>query len=153
MDNKTQQKTTQSPHETERLAAELATRLSGGEVIELISDLGGGKTTFTRGLVAGLGSTDPVASPTFTISREYMGGRLGVYHFDFYRLDEAGIIADELAEIVGDSTGVVVVEWAAIVEQVLPKKRLRIEFSTVDESTRQLTFTYPEELSYIMEAQ
>src|SRR5690606_23307454 len=88
---------TNSPEQTEQFAQILASKLRGGEVIELVSDLGGGKTTFTRGLVGGLKSTDTVASPTFTISREYTGGRLHVYHFDFYRLGEAGIVGDELA--------------------------------------------------------
>lgn len=151
MEYKTKHLITKSPHDTERFAAEIATRLSGGEVIELVSDLGGGKTTFTRGLVAGLDSHDNVASPTFTISKEYTDGRLNVYHFDFYRLGEAGLIADELAEIVGDQAGVVVVEWAGIVEHVLPKKRFRIEFSTIDETTRKLTCVYPTELAYIAE--
>ncbi len=144
--------TTHSPHETEAFGEKIAKQLTGGETIELISDLGGGKTTFTRGLARGLGSTDTVASPTFTISREYAGGRLQIYHFDFYRLQDAGLITDEIAEIVGDSSGVVVVEWADIVKHVLPRNRVRIKFSTTGENTRELAIQYPKALSYITEA-
>lgn len=142
---------TTSAEETERLAESFAKQLRGGEVIELTSDLGGGKTTFTRGLVAGLGSDEAVASPTFTISREYSKGRLYVHHFDFYRLDDAGIIADELAEVIGDPTAVVVVEWAEVVQPVLPESHMRIQITPVDESTRRLQFTYPTALSYLTE--
>lgn len=142
---------TASAKETERLAESFAKQLRGGEVIELTSDLGGGKTTFTRGLVAGLGSDEAVASPTFTISREYSKGRLHVHHFDFYRLDDAGIIADELAEVAGDPSTVVVVEWAEVVQHVLPENHMRIQIVPTDEFGRKLQFTYPDELSYLAE--
>lgn len=119
-------------------------------MIELSSDLGGGKTTFVRSLVKGMGSTDNVASPTFTISREYQAKGLTFYHFDFYRLQDAGLMANELAEVAGDSGSVVAVEWAGIVEDVLPKDRLRIEIIATGENVRQFTFTYPEKLSYLL---
>lgn len=142
---------TKSAAETERLAERIARKLRGGEVIELASDLGGGKTTFTRGLAAGLGSTDAVASPTFTLSREYGGGHLRIYHFDFYRLSEAGIMNDELAELVGDPEGVVVVEWAELVHDVLPEARLRVQFAATGEAERTITIEVPETLSYLGE--
>lgn len=143
--------TTSSATETENLGKLLGQRLRGGEVVELVSDLGGGKTTFTRGLVAGLKATDSVASPTFTISREYTSGRLRVHHFDFYRLPEAGIIADELAEIIGDAGAVVVVEWANVVESVLPNKRITISFTTTGEETRTIHIDVPNSLQYAVE--
>ena len=151
MEKITKKLQTANPEETERLAARLADALRGGEVIELISDLGGGKTTFTRGLAHGLGSKDAVASPTFTISREYAGGRLHVHHFDFYRLHEAGVMADEIAEIISDPESVVVVEWAEVVEHVLPKDRLQITITATGEQTRELTFECPERLGYLLE--
>lgn len=143
--------TTNSAEETERLAERIARKLRGGEVIELASDLGGGKTTFTRGLAAGLGSTDAVASPTFTLSREYAGGRLCIYHFDFYRLSEAGIMNDELTELIGDPEGVVVVEWAELVRDVLPEVRLQVQFTAIGEAERTITVEMPETLSYLGE--
>jgi tRNA threonylcarbamoyladenosine biosynthesis protein TsaE len=114
----------QSSEDTERFAHTLGSRLRGGEVIALVSDLGGGKTAFVRGLAAGLGSTDHVASPTFTISREYKAGNLTLYHFDFYRLQEPGVVAAELEEFIDDPTAVVAIEWGAIVEEVLPENKI-----------------------------
>lgn len=146
------QTVTTTAEETERLAEKAGRVLKGGEVIELVSDLGGGKTTFTRGLVRGLGSTDKVASPTFTISKVYEAGAIQVHHFDFYRLQEAGIIADELAEVAGDPQTVTLVEWADVVQHVLPAERLTITIRQTPEGTRELTFSSPESLSYVLEA-
>lgn len=116
-----------------------------------MSDLGGGKTTFVRGLVRGAGSRDKVASPTFTISREYKAASFNIYHFDFYRLSTAGIVADELAEVVRDPQAVTVVEWGDIVHDVLPAKRLTVKLELTGESSRQITFSYPPELTYLVE--
>ena len=140
-----------SSGQTEQLAARLARNLRGGEVIELVSDLGGGKTTFTRGLARGAGSTDRVRSPTFTLSGEYKTPRFIIAHFDFYRLGEAGIVADELAEVVGDPAYVVVVEWGDIVHDVLPGNRLTVRLAQAGDNSRVLSFGYPPELAYIME--
>ena len=121
----------------------IASRLRGGEVIELVGDVGAGKTTFTKGLAEGLGVQDAVQSPTFTISREYAtSGTLHLAHYDFYRLDDAGIMADELAETLADVTNVTVVEWAQTVVEVLPADRLTLHISLVadDENARELTW-------------
>jgi tRNA threonylcarbamoyladenosine biosynthesis protein TsaE len=147
----TWQATTRSAEETEALAERLAKGLKGGEVIELVSDLGGGKTTFVRGLMRGLGSDDKVASPTFTISKMYAAGSLTVHHFDFYRLHEPGIIADELAEVVSDPGAIAVVEWADVVQHVLPENRVTIRILQTPEGNRQLTFHYPASLHALME--
>lgn len=125
--------------------------MRGGETIELVSDLGGGKTTFTRGLVRGAGSLEKVASPTFTISREYQAPNFRIFHFDFYRLQEAGIVANELAEDVHEPSAVTVVEWGDIVHDVLPEKRLRVTFNLTGEDDRTISFEYPEELAYLLE--
>jgi tRNA threonylcarbamoyladenosine biosynthesis protein TsaE len=140
-----------SSEETEKLAEKLGANLRGGEVIELVSDLGGGKTTFTRGLVRGTGSSDKVGSPTFTLSREYVAPKFTVAHFDFYRLDEAGIVADELAEAISDPEYVVVVEWGDIVHDVLPEARVTVYFIQMGGDARKLKFEYPSELAYILE--
>ena len=137
---------------TEQLAEALGKHLKGGEVIELVSDLGGGKTTFTRGLVRGAGSKDKVASPTFTISKLYDAGNIEIHHFDFYRLQEPGIIADELAEVVQDSKAVVVVEWADVVQHVLPAERLTIAIQQLPDGSRQLTFSCHKSLNYLLKA-
>lgn len=124
----------------------LGSQLKGGEVIELRSDLGGGKTTFVRGLVRGAGSPDQVASPTFTLNRIYHAKKLSIYHYDFYRLNDPGILADQLGESINDNKIVTVVEWADIVRNVLPNQRLTIEFQLTAASPdeRQITISYPE---------
>lgn len=141
----------ENAEQTERVAFMLGQNLSGGEVIELVSDLGGGKTTFARGLLRGLGSSDKVASPTFTISKVYTAGDLEIHHFDFYRLPEPGIIADELAEVVADPKVIVVVEWADAVQHVLPKHRITITISQTPKGDRKLVFRAPEHLASLLE--
>ena len=140
-----------SSDQTEQLGEQLGKRLQGGEVIELVSDLGGGKTTLVRGLARGMGSTDRVASPTFTISKIYKASRLELHHFDFYRLSEAGLIEHELADFLGDPSIVVVVEWGGVVNHILPAKRLTISLKLSGENSRQIVLNYPKSLDYLME--
>lgn len=98
----------------------------------------------------GLGSPDRVSSPTFTLTNEYDAGKLRLFHYDFYRLNEPGVMADELAEAVHDPQAVVVVEWGDIVENVLPAERLTIRITATGENDRELTFTYPKSLGYLV---
>jgi tRNA threonylcarbamoyladenosine biosynthesis protein TsaE len=142
-----------SSAETERLGRLLGRSLHGGEVIELRSDLGGGKTTFVRGLTRGAGSKATVTSPTFTLSRIYPAKQFEIHHFDFYRLDDPGILADQLAESVNNSHAVTIVEWAGIVNDVLPPERISIEFHPTANSPdeRQITVHYPENHRSIIE--
>jgi tRNA threonylcarbamoyladenosine biosynthesis protein TsaE len=134
---------------TLELAAALGQRLKGGEVIELRSDLGGGKTAFVRGLVKGLGSPDRVHSPSFTVANEYKAGGLTLHHFDFYRLQDPGILKEELAEVLQDPKAVVAIEWADIVEDVLPAGHLAVTITATGETTRTFAFEYPENLNYL----
>lgn len=124
--------------------------MRGGEVVELVSDLGGGKTTFVRGLAQGMGSRDHVSSPSFTLSNQYQNGDLTLYHFDFYRLQEPGVMRDELAEVLANSQAVVVVEWGGIVEDVLPADKLTIQITADGETSRSFNFSYPEHLAYLL---
>ena len=128
--------------DTQSLAARLAKLLKGGEVLELASDLGGGKTTFVQGLTRGLGYHGEVTSPTFTLSQVYkLTPSLEVHHYDLYRLGESGIVGDELAEDLGDPHIITVIEWAGVAEQVLPADRLRIEFNVTGDTDRELMFS------------
>jgi tRNA threonylcarbamoyladenosine biosynthesis protein TsaE len=136
---------------TELLAERLGKKLKGGEVIELVSDLGGGKTTFVRGLARGMGSPDHVASPTFTVTREYQAGALTLHHFDFYRLDQPGIVATELAEIIDDSNAVIAIEWANAVHDILPVQHVTVTIKNMGETAREVTFEYPPSLAYLIE--
>lgn len=119
----------------------------------LTSDLGGGKTTFTKGLAKGLGVGAIVTSPTFTISRVYSGrDGLKLIHFDFYRLPSAGMAAHELSEVIGDKLAVTVIEWGEVVEGVLPDEYLEIKFNrTKDgENYRSIIVKHPDSYSYIL---
>lgn len=131
-----------SETETQAFAQKLGAALRGGEIIELVGDVGAGKTSFTKGLARGLGVDEDVQSPSFTISRVYEGrDRLRLAHYDFYRLADAGIMKDELAETLQDPQTVTVIEWADIVEGVLPQGRLTIRFESPTETARKLTLT------------
>jgi tRNA threonylcarbamoyladenosine biosynthesis protein TsaE len=149
---KTLQLHSKSAEQTEQYAQALGSNLRGGEVIELVSDLGGGKTTFTRGLAAGADSSDVVASPTFTVSKVYKTDKLEIHHFDFYRLADAGLIAHELQDLLGDPSVVIVVEWGGVVEHVLPEDKVTIEITRTGEVTRGITITYPENRHYLIDA-
>jgi len=132
--------------DTERLGGLLGKIITAPEIIELVSDLGGGKTTFVRGLARGLGSHDKVSSPTFTLNRIYKAGDLEIHHFDFYRLNEPGVVAAQLEESLQNPKAVTVIEWSDIVEDVLPAGRLTIQFQMVGGETdgRQIEIRYPE---------
>lgn len=131
---------------TEAFGENLGRQLVGGEVIELIGDVGTGKTTLVRGLARGLDSPDHVSSPTFTVSKLYRG-RLPLHHLDLYRLSEPGLIARQLAEVLEENPGsAVVVEWAGIAGNVLPEGRIVIEIEVASGDARKLTITIPKAL-------
>lgn len=128
----------------------LGSNLKGGEFIELVSDVGGGKTTLTRGLAKGAGSSDHVSSPTFTIGHTYKTPNFDIHHFDFYRLHEPGLIQHELEEVIQDPKNVEVVEWSDVVAHVLPEKRIKIHIKTIGDTQRELSISYPDELGYVV---
>ncbi len=141
--------TSGNAQETTSLGEKIGRQLQGGEVIELVSDLGGGKTQLVRGLAAGMGSADQVQSPTFTVSRVYASPKLELHHFDFYRLNEPGIVALELAETLQDPRAVVSIEWADTVQDVLPEARVTVTITATGETGRRLVFHYPPALGYL----
>lgn len=124
-------------------------RLRGGEIIELLSDLGGGKTTFTKGVAAGMGSKDHVKSPSFSVSHVYEGADLRLHHFDLYRLDEAGLIRHELAEASQQSDSVVIVEWAQLVKNALPDDRVVVTITPTGPDSRRLVCQYSAQYDYL----
>ncbi len=144
--------TSHSIEQTQAFAEALGKVLRGGEIIELVSDVGGGKTTFVKGLARGLHINDVVQSPTFTISRLYAGrDGLELHHFDFYRLHEAGVVAAELAESLVQPNAVVVVEWGDIVHPVLPAGRLTINITSFGDTDRLITVDLPKKYDYLLE--
>ena len=106
--------------------------------IELIGDVGAGKTTFVRGLARGLRVEEPVTSPSFMISKSYAGKRANLVHYDFYRLDNPGIMAEDLFDSLSDSKSVVVVEWGEEVKNILPENRIKIEIKVREDGTREV---------------
>lgn len=123
-----------------QLGEAIGRSVSGGEVLELVGDIGAGKTTLTKGIARALGINEPVQSPTFTISRVYNSPKgLRLAHYDFYRLGEAGIMGDEIREAMDDDS-VVVVEWAGAVDDDLPKDRLLVKITTISEEERLVEF-------------
>lgn len=115
---------------------EIGSSLEGSSVLELVGDVGAGKTTFTKGLALGLGILETVQSPTFTISRVYEGDNLTLSHYDFYRLNDYGIMKMELAENLSNPQNITVVEWAGELADILPEKHLRLIFESISEDKR-----------------
>lgn len=132
------QVTTKSAAETERIGALLGQKLERGMVVVLTGELGAGKTAFARGVARGLGVRDPVTSPTFTLIQEYTG-RLPLYHFDVYRLQEPGELADLGYDEYLEGDGVCLIEWGDLVRELLPPTYLEVHLSGRD-TTRFLTF-------------
>lgn len=139
-----------SAEQTESFGEKIGRKLRGGEVIELVSDLAGGKTTLTRGIARGAGSGDTVGSPTFMISKIYKSPKLDIHHFDFYRLTEPGLIEHELQETIDDPAAAIIVEWGEVIQHVLPERKLTINIKKTSDNSRQLKLTYPIELSYLV---
>ena len=134
--------TTHSADETQALGQKLASRLAPGDVIAYLGDLGAGKTAFTRGLAQGLGITDPVTSPTYTIVNEYLSGRIPLFHFDMYRLSSSDELFDIGWEDYLSRGGVCAVEWSENVEDALQDAiRVTIEKDADEPDTRHITIT------------
>lgn len=126
--------------------------MQGGETIQFNSDLGGGKTTFIASLVKALGSKSYVASPTFTVSKEYKSPKYHILHFDFYRLTDTGLIVNALEEAVRDDKTICLIEWGNGVENVLPKDRLVVTINkdAKEAMTRHLIFSCTDSTKYLM---
>lgn len=120
-----------TPDDTRAIGAALAPLLRAGDALMLTGELGAGKTTLVRGIAEGLDVEEHVASPTFTLVREY-SGRLPVAHVDVYRLDRLQDVVDLALDEVADGEAVLVVEWGDAIEELLPPDRLRVELTTVD---------------------
>ena len=117
---------THDPEETFEVGRTIGMNAKPGQIYTLTGDLGVGKTVFTQGVAAGLGITEPVNSPTFTIIQEYEAGRLPFYHFDVYRIGDL----EEMEEIGYDDyffgQGICLIEWAELIEEILPEKRIEV---------------------------
>lgn len=139
---------THSPAETEALGAALANILPPGTVLAYEGDLGAGKTAFTRGLAAGLGCTDMVTSPTYTIVNEYLSGRLPLFHFDMYRLASSDDLWDIGWEDYLDRGGICAVEWSENVRDAM-ENAVCVRIEKLDGDSRRITIEGGERLAAI----
>lgn len=143
--------TSHSEEETLELAQNFESEKFPNMVICLNGELGSGKTLFVKGVAQALGINESITSPTFTIVKEYLEGEMNLYHFDVYRLDgnTDGIGIEEYFE----KNGIVIIEWADTISNVLPKERLDIKFKVVGENKRVLVITpYGEKYEELCEA-
>ena len=127
--------------ETEALGQRLAAALSPGAVVAYRGGLGMGKTAFTRGLARGLGYSGRVTSPTFTIVNEYEGGRLPLFHFDMYRLEDDDALFDIGWEDYLDRGGICAVEWSEQVARAMPADTVYVTIARRPEDDRWRTIT------------
>ena len=118
---------TNSEKETFELGKKIGENAKAGQIYTLTGDLGVGKTVFTQGLAAGLGITEPVNSPTFTILQVYEEGRMPFYHFDVYRIGDITEMDEIGYEDYIYGEGVSLIEWANLIEEILPKERIEIQ--------------------------
>lgn len=125
--------------ETEALGDKLGRLVETGDVICLIGDLGAGKTTFTKAFAKGLEVEDYVTSPTFTILQEYEG-RIPLYHFDVYRIEDIRQMEDIPYEEYFYGDGVCVIEWAELIQEVLPKDYIKIDIKYLSTEEREICF-------------
>ncbi len=135
-------------------AQKLGASLPVPSILELVGDVGSGKTTFTRGLAKGLGIKEPVTSPSFTISNRYYWSadessenprgatpvdEKQLVHYDFYRLEDPGLMREELAEALENKNAIIVLEWADSVKNLLPENHIKITFKILEDDSRDLT--------------
>ena len=131
---------TNAPEQTEAVGQALGKVLKPGAVLAYEGDLGAGKTAFTRGLAKGLGASDTVTSPTYTIVNEYLSGRLPLFHFDMYRLSSSDELWDIGWEDYLERGGVCAVEWSENVSDAM-EGAIRIRIEKLGEDTRKITIT------------
>ncbi|MBP2655752.1 MAG: tsaE [Firmicutes bacterium] len=135
---------TNEPEATQRFGKELAARLQAGDVICLSGDLGAGKTLLVQGMAAGMGITDDVTSPTFTILQVYDNGRIPFYHFDLYRLDTSRELENIGFEEYVGTDGVAVIEWADKFVEAMPENCLWIEINLGQGENERIIYVKPE---------
>lgn len=134
--------TSRSPQETEALAAGVAAELQPGDFVALSGDLGAGKTAFARGLARGLGVSRQVLSPSFTLMRQYLEGRIPLYHFDVYRLGDPDELEETGFHDYAEGDGVCVTEWADRIRGFLPERRLEVRLEGSADEPRQISIEW-----------
>ena len=137
---------TNSPEQTEQVGQRLGQALRPGTVLAYLGDLGAGKTAFTRGLARGLGATEMVTSPTYTIVNEYLSGRMPLFHFDMYRLSSSDDLWDIGWEVYWERGGVCAVEWSENVADAM-EGAVTVRIEKLGEDARRITIEGGDQLA------
>ena len=122
--------------ETFKLAKKFAKTLKGGEIVLFYGDLGAGKTTFTKGVAKALKIKEPITSPTFTIVNEYHAGKIDLYHFDMYRLEDESEAFEIGIKDYFNKNGICLIEWPQRITNLLPKHYIKVNIDKLDDDTR-----------------
>lgn len=126
-----------SEQEMLELGKKLASDVKAPSIIELVGDVGAGKTTLVRGLAEGLGVKEPITSPSFTISKAYaLSDEKQLIHYDFYRLSDPGLMAEDLAENLSNPNNIIVIEWGESIADLLPENHMKIIIEYTDDGRR-----------------
>ncbi len=131
---------TKNAEETKKLGMEIADKFQGGEIICLEGDLGAGKTTFSQGLLQGLGAEGPYTSPTFVVMKEYKTKSRNVYHIDAYRINKEDVLELGWEELVADKSNVIILEWPEKIKKIIPENSLWIKFRHLDKNKREIIY-------------
>jgi len=132
---------TTSSVQTKKLGEMLAKELHGGDIICLSGDLGSGKTTFTQGILKGLGVKGPFTSPTFNIIKTYKTKLKNIYHIDAYRISYKDLLELGWKDFAGKSNSIVIIEWAERVKKIIPAKSFWIGFRWINDKERNITLS------------
>lgn len=142
MVNKIIRVTCQSENETKLVGQKIGELLKAHDLVEIIGDIGAGKTSFVKGLAKGIGSDDHVTSPTFTVAQIY-SGRIKLHHLDLYRLDKPELIEHQIDEAFNEPDSAVAIEWSQVAEHVLPRQRYKIEIKVNQDESRNIIIDPP----------
>lgn len=121
-----------------KFAAAFSAGLKAGDIVELIGDLGSGKTFFTRALAEALGASG-ISSPSYVIRNKYEGDKFPILHFDFYRVEDPEMVSEELREDIKRRDSLIIIEWADSVKNILPDERYKIHFKVKGDDSRELS--------------
>lgn len=127
-----------STEEMQNFGENIAKKLPSGSVIELIGDVGAGKTTLVKGIGKGLGVKETIQSPSYTIFCKYQGSEKDLHHYDFYRLQDPGLVSFDLEESLHTENTVTVVEWGDSIKGILPENHITIKITPVSDDERQV---------------
>ncbi len=131
---------TKNAEETKKLGMGIADKFQGGEIICLEGDLGAGKTTFSQGLLQGLGAEGPYTSPTFVVMKEYKTKSRNIYHIDAYRINKEDVLELGWEELVADKSNVIILEWPEKIKKIIPENSLWIKFRHLDKNKREIIY-------------